>query len=280
MTQNSEVYRSFLARDNDLECRSWIHRSFRYARSRLYRLCNAGGLLALEPTVVKAWQKGWDVPHYIRLLRWRERGFKPSIIYDIGAYEGAWSEMCSALFGPRRIVLFEPQTELHQKIRVRQRQVRSGEWKIMPFALGERDASEVIHLTRNNAAASLLPPVRDSVLTESATGVIGTNEISVRSLDSVAAADQLEPADLIKIDVQGFENQVLDGGRTCISQAAKLVIEVSLREIYSGQALLMEVLQKVAACGFVVEDITETLRQWPGGELWQVDLWLSRNPRP
>jgi FkbM family methyltransferase len=229
--------------------------------------------------VIRAWQKRWDAVHYVRLLRWRDAGFKPKVVYDIGAHEGDWAEMCSEVLSPRQVVLFEPQLQLHERIKIRQARVQSGEWKIFAFALGDVDASETMHLTQNSAAASLLEPVRGSRLSECGLGARATVQVPVRSLDNVITTEQVEPADLIKIDVQGLEDKVLDGGMRTISQAEKLVIEVSLREIYSGQALLFDILQRVASWGFVVEDITETLRRWPSGELWQVDLWLGRSAR-
>ena len=233
-------------------------------------------MLAAEPRVIRAWRNGWDARHYIQLLRWRQAGFRPKVIYDIGAYDGRWSQMCSALFAPRQIVLFEPQQELQQALRSRQRE----DWKILPFALGAQNTVQEFHLTSNRSAGSLLMPVLDDDLAASGTDVVGSESVSVRTLDSVVAAEQLEAPDLIKLDVQGFEEKVLEGGKTTFAKTAKLVIEVSIREVYAGQPLLLDILQKVAPWGFVVEDITEALRQWPSGELWQVDLWLNRKAGP
>jgi FkbM family methyltransferase len=238
------------------------------------------GMLADEPTVVNAWRKGWDAAHYVRLMRWREAGFRPETVYDIGAYDGRWSEMCSAIFAPKRIILFEPQSALHDRIKCRQVRDGRSDWRVLPYALGESDSDEAIHVTRNNSASSLRPPLCPGALAKSGTEVSITVSVPVRALDGIIAAERLDVADLIKIDVQGFEDKVLDGGKAAISRAAKLVIEVSLREIYAGQPLLFDILRRVAALGFVLEDITEALRLGASGELWQLDLWLRRNPHP
>jgi FkbM family methyltransferase len=237
-------------------------------------------MLADEPTVVKAWRKGWDASHYIRLLRWREAGFRPIIVYDVGAYDGRWSEMCYSIFAPSQMVLFEPQTDLHDQIEHSRARAGGGDWRIIPYALGEKNATEVIHVTKNTSASSLRTPVGHGALAKSGTGVIGTNPILVKALDSIVPDERLAMPDLIKIDVQGFEDKVLDGGKTIVPQAAKLVIEVSLREIYAGQPLLVDILQRVAALGFVLEDVTEALRVGASGELWQLDLWLRRTLQP
>jgi hypothetical protein len=77
------------------------------------------------------------------------------------------------------------------------------------------------------------------------------------------------------VDVQGFEGAVLEGGRATLARARRMVIEVSVRPLYEGQSLLPEILQTVRGWGFQLDDLSETLRRWPG-PLLQVDLWLRR----
>jgi hypothetical protein len=49
-----------------------------------------------------------------------------------------------------------------------------------------------------------------------------------------------------------------------------------LRTIYEGQSHLTEVVALLTELGFYLEDITEALRTWPDGRLWQVDTWWQR----
>jgi hypothetical protein len=51
-------------------------------------------------------------------------------------------------------------------------------------------------------------------------------------LISVAAA-----ATLIKIDTQGYERQVLEGGPRCLEQARLVLLELSTVPLYEGQWL-------------------------------------------
>jgi hypothetical protein len=52
---------------------------------------------------------------------------------------------------------------------------------------------------------------------------------------------------------------------------------VSLQALYSGQALLPEVVERMVGHGFHLDDLHESYRAWPG-RLWQVDLWFKRTP--
>jgi FkbM family methyltransferase len=266
--------RSLLVRTNDVDARDLAARMTRFARAKLRRWCARGMLLADDPRVLRAWRRKWDGLHYVQLQRWFDEGFRPKVVYDIGANEGLWSEMCQAIFAPEISVLFEPQVEARDRA-VRRRARAGFDWRILPQALGEREERQVLHLTRNRAASSLLAP-----LVGESGGVVeiqevGEEKVTVVPLDTLVVAKGLPQPDLIKIDVQGFEGRVLAGGRKTLRGARRMVIEVSLQPLYAGQSLMPEVLQTVSGWGFELDDIQETFRQWPG-PLRQVDLWLRQ----
>lgn len=265
---------SFWKRSNDLQNRQWPFRLARFLRARMRRLGSRIVELADEPRAFQAWTQGWDIEHFIRLTRWRDQGFRPRVIYDIGAHSGAWAEMCQVLFGPDECVLFEPQPDLQIEAGKRQRRL-GARWRILPFGLGARNEKQTLYVTENGAASSMLAPVQGSVPKDWGTAAVAQKEVEVLSLDSAFAQHQLPRPDLVKIDVQGYEGQVIDGGRGVLAQAERLIVEVSLRPIYQGQALLPAILQILSQCGFELEDMNEACREW-SGQLWQTDLWMKR----
>ena len=273
MSQTSAASRTFFSRANDIRCRDWSARLSRFLRARLHRLSSAGLLFADDPRVCSAWKRGWEPAHYLRLVRWRDAGFRPRAIYDIGAHRGLWSEMAQAVFQPEQIVLFEPQREFQDKARARQ--AGEAKWEFLPVALGEREEIQTMHVTENSAASSLLAPVAGEVPANWGVKPVRREEVQVMPLDVLAPARGLPLPDLVKIDVQGYERAVLAGGKETLSGTQRIVVEVSLQPIYRGQALLPEVLQVLSAWGFELKDISEGCRPWPG-PVSQVDLWLKR----
>lgn len=228
--------------------------------------------MADDPRVIRAWRKGWDPAHFIQMQRWHDEGFRPRVVYDIGAHVGDWAEMCQALFAPEQCVLFEPQHDAREKAMTRQ--PPGARWQMLGVALGDREESHALHVTRNSAASSLLAPL------EKLTGIgiteeVGHEKVDVVPLDALVESKGLPTPDFVKIDVQGFEGRVLGGGGRTLRQARRMVIEVSLHPLYDGQSLMPEVLHTLAGWDFELEDVQETFRQWPG-RLWQVDLWLRR----
>lgn len=264
---------SFWQRSNDLKRRAWPYRLVRFARAELGNLCARGLLLTQEPRVAAAWRRGWEAQHFQRLLRWHAEGFRPRVVLDIGAHKGDWAEMCQAVFAPDRCVLIEPQPEFLDL--ARGRQPDGAQWSFVPVALGDTEREEILNLTAQRAAASVLSPLREEHF-DSATRCTGQAKVRLVPLDAVVRRENLPPPDLVKIDVQGFEAKVIAGGQETLKQTRRLVIETSLRPIYQGQPLLPEVLRLLADLGFELDDFNEVCRAWPNGRLWQADLWLTR----
>jgi FkbM family methyltransferase len=274
VNQTTLMRQSFWQKSNDPARRGLPYRLSRFVRARVLDLCRYGTLLADEPRAARALWRGWEASHYVRLLRWREAGYQPQVVYDIGAHRGDWAAMCQAILKPKLCVLFEPQQDYLEAARPLQPS-NGASWILLPVALGEAPASAVLHLTQNRAASSLLSPIEGGDL-GTQTQVTGQSSVRIAPLDALVQQEKLPPPDLVKIDVQGFESKVIGGGMGTLAKASRMVIEVSLRPIYQGQALLPEILRALCDMGFELEDFNEVCRSWPAGNLWQADLWLKR----
>jgi FkbM family methyltransferase len=207
------------------------------------------------------------------LLHWRDEGFRPNAVYDIGAHAGDWTEMCQAIYQPKTCCLFEPQNEYLKQ--ARKRQPTDANWIFLPIALGEVEHEETIRLTKNRTASSLLPPLSIDWL-QADMAEIGQEQVRVLPLDDLVHREKLPSPDLVKIDVQGFEAKVIAGGTSTLSAAQRIVVETSLKQIYQDQPLLPEILFTLTQSGFRFTDISDACRSWPNDELWQVDLWFKR----
>jgi FkbM family methyltransferase len=269
---------TFWGKANDLSNRGLSWRLMRRMRAWVRWAGVTGTQWSDDPRVVRAWWQGWEAVHYLRLLRWRDEGFSPMVVYDIGAHMGLWSGMAQHLFQPRQVVLFEPQIQFHE-MAMRRRPNTAANWRLMPYALGDRSAEVDLYRTRNQAASSLLRPIETNSTIDMPTASDGTQPVRVMTLDELAEKEMLPGPDLIKIDVQGFESQVLAGGEKTIRETQRAVIEVSLHTLYQNQKLIGDILPLVTRAGFAVDDITEAYSPWPDLRLWQVDIWLRRISR-
>jgi hypothetical protein len=73
----------------------------------------------------------------------------------------------------------------------------------------------------------------------------------------LVAREKLPTPDLLKLDVQGYELEVLRGAEATLRQTRAVLCEVSFREFYTGQPLFTEVVAYLGARGFTLHALAE-----------------------
>lgn len=217
-----------------------------------------------------------DCLETIRVLR---RFCVPTIAYDVGANYGQWSYVLHQVCGLRHVVMFEPQAACRERlIGLR---LDGAEKIFYPYALGDRDGT--LYLKGGGASASVLEAGGAQLRYFPGSVEPGESEpVSVRRLDAVYEEDRLPVPDLIKIDVQGFELNVLQGAHTMLQHVRCLVLELSLRTFYEQQPRLSELLRFLEDSDFVmVGRGFEWISQSYPYELLQVDgIFLNSRMMP
>jgi FkbM family methyltransferase len=99
-------------------------------------------------------------------------------------------------------------------------------------------------------------------------------ETPVNTLDNLNFfADEM--IDLVKIDVQGAELDILNGGKKTIKRSKYLLLEVSTLQYNIGAPLMDQVINKLKEYEFVIEDILD-YHKLSDGSIFQLDV-LFRN---
>ncbi len=109
---------------------------------------------------------------------------------------------------------------------------------------------------------------------------VRTEEVSIRRLDAVAP-EILDPNDkvFLKIDVQGFEKNVLTGGRSTVnSRSVGLQLELSFQPLYEGAMLIPEALDLVYSLGFTLTGLQPCFTDPNNGQMLQADGTFFRLP--
>lgn len=199
---------------------------------------------------------------------------QPRYICDIGANAGHWTYVLQQV-NPRleHVVLFEPQQKYQQDL---QKLSLPGVKKIIyPCGLGAK--KERLSLKGGTASASFLPADQqfdffpNSLDNEA-------EEVEIRLLDEIYENESLPTPDLIKIDVQGFELSVLNGGRMTLRKSSYLVIELSLRQFYKDQPSLWQILKFLEDNHFVMVGRGFEWRSWTNpAEIVQFDAIFMNN---
>ncbi|MCG6114928.1 MAG: FkbM family methyltransferase [Mesorhizobium sp.] len=192
-----------------------------------------------------------------------ETGFTPKVIYDIGASNGSWTWTVSKLMKGAEFHLFEPQlaSQPAWAETIGNVQKYTPNTTLHPVALGERNGTAKLQLFASQAAASMLRPGLIDNLKSRLMGKGRSDELEVpmHRLDDYARKNDLPPPDIIKMDVQGYELEILKGGEEALKAASVVLAECWIERSYGGKTpLLHEVIDYFFKRGFVLLDLGET----------------------
>lgn len=174
--------------------------------------------------------------------------FKPHTILDIGAHTGEIASQFSQLYKPDFMGLVEPlphlAVQLEQKIFAKRQ-------KVFPCALGSRGGQARLNVIASETSSSIfeITPGLDKLFNRPMY-VKDNIRVAVRTLDDIFKECEIEAIDLIKIDVQGYEIEVFEGGIYTLPQTKMIVSEVFFFECYKDQPMFEDVYILLRSKGF------------------------------
>jgi FkbM family methyltransferase len=133
------------------------------------------------------------------------------VCIDIGANVGLWA--CDLVKSFDHVIAFEPVAEFRECFK---KNVMSSNYTMNPIALGRIESFIEMNIVQGNTGHSHIDPKS-----------LGVGTIPLKTLDSF----NYENIDMIKIDVEGFEEEILAGAMNTIKQNKPvLVIEQQKHE--------------------------------------------------
>lgn len=182
----------------------------------------------------------------------REKAFRT--VLDVGANRGQFAVFCREMFPQARIFAFEPLQGPLQGLR-NVVAAMGLEVQVIPFAIGQRRATAVMHVSRRDDSSSLLPISTLQTVSFPGTEEAGTETVEIAPLEDFLVAADLSRPCLLKIDVQGYELHVLEGCATLLSYVDAVYVEASFLPLYEGQALATEVISYLFGAGFSLSGV-------------------------
>jgi len=176
---------------------------------------------------------------------------KIDTVIDVGANVGQFGEGLRAEGFRGRIISFEPIAAVYQEMA--KKAAADGNWQAHRCGLGSEPGTAQIHVSELTVFSSILDMTSTANLHDSRTAVSRTEEIEIRTLDQVAA--DLTGNILLKIDAQGYERQVIEGGRETIARVLGIQLELPVIRVYEGEWQFHEALKYMADIGFVPAQI-------------------------
>ncbi len=194
-------------------------------------------------------------------------------VVDVGANCGQFALMALNSLPNAQIHSFEPLSEAVAKFeRVTLGQDRV---KLHRVALGATEMSLPIHVSARADSSSLLSLGMQSEVYPG-THEVRVETVQVAPLDSILSLADIKSPALLKIDVQGYEMQVLQGCKSLLQQFDWIFVELSFVELYIGQVLCPEVVSWLATHGFALNGVYVTDMSYKNGKTIQGDFLFKR----
>ena len=170
-----------------------------------------------------------------------ERKVPMRTVIDVGV-QSCTPELLRAFPG-RPHLLIEPIREFHDEIA---RNYRNTPHEIIEAALSRSNGDGAMRLRRDIGTGA----ITHAHLDENAGNEGSTRAVDMRTLDAVCAERSLPKPYLLKIDVDGAEERVLDGAENTLADCSVVILEVTFRDLQWR-------LNRMIRAGFTLFDIVD-----------------------
>lgn len=159
------------------------------------------------------------------------------LILDVGANIGQYVKFIRQSGYEKNIISFEPLKVEYQKLI--EKNSKDTQWTGYNIAFGDEDGNHIINRSENSVSSSLLEPIKDFTIDKfEGIGIqtVAKEEIKVSKLDTFFQdnPELLVRNIFLKMDVQGFEMEILNGGLNTLHQFKAIQIELNFNPVYHG----------------------------------------------
>jgi len=199
----------------------------------------------------------------------------PHTVIDVGAHHG-WFFHCWLDWCPQaEIHAFEPTAESFAK--TMELYGEDPRVHVTQAGIGAQAGELTLQILKGSQVSNsfLSPDAEAWEAIEYRTGEIEQRSVPVITLDDYCGRSGIQSVYLIKIDVQGFENEVLKGADRTLERTDYVFVEAGIRRLYDGAPSFAEVYLEMEKRGFHLM----TLRAWHRGnhQLVETDMLFRRN---
>lgn len=192
-----------------------------------------------------------------------------NLVLDVGANTGQFAKELFASGYPGKILSFEPLVSAHAELCKKARGV--ARWTVAErMAIGATNGFVEMHVSENSVSSSILAMLPLHAEAEPKSVYVRTESVPVNRLDDVCVLSEADRV-LLKIDVQGYERQVLEGATRVLGACRAVLAEMSLTPLYDGQVMARELWGWLEGSGLEPWSFEPGFRHPESGRMLQID---------
>jgi FkbM family methyltransferase len=194
---------------------------------------------------------------------------------DVGANRGQYAlELIKEGF-KGKIISFEPLSDVYEKLLLQSREFDN--WEVYErCAVGNINGEIEINVSENLVSSSIYSVLEKSIVSAPTSAVFKKEKVKISRLDDVLKFDKRNKIHL-KIDVQGYEKEVLEGAKQILESVLSLELEISLIPLYKGAISPEELLIEIKKYGFSPVSYISGFIDRKNGGILQLDGLFIKN---
>lgn len=176
-----------------------------------------------------------------------------SLIVDGGANEGQWAKRIRRDGYTGRLLSIEPGSSAFNKLL--KYSSNDEAWETLNVALGSKEETAELYLSNNDGMSSSLKLPGRHLVDFPTVKFAGSERVSVNTLENLLS--QVHGNVMLKLDIQGFEMEALEGVGSALDKISVIEVEMTLHPMYQGENSVGQILYTIENMGFELFSISE-----------------------
>lgn len=202
-----------------------------------------------------------------------------NFVIDVGANIGQWALELRKNRYQGQIVSLEPDKRAFNILKNNTSKDRLGKWKCLNFAAGANPEKRNFYLWNVEGGSSSFQKLSNEgqLFTHYNNSDLPYEKVEIVKLDDLFIKNEIEEKSIaLKIDVQGFEMDVLKGASNLLKKTSLIDIELPISNVYKGGSDLVQVVNWLKEHNFQLCSLQT--ERWTGFGAADVDsLFLRRD---
>lgn len=224
---------------------------------------------------VVTWPK-FSLASFLIISRLKRAGVAPRTVIDLGANVGQFAVAAGNLFEAAKIYSVEPDPRTADVLKQNLAAIRQA--TVFVMAVGDSVGEAEFFVNKDTQVSSMLKLGKDRMQDFPQSTVVEKITVPVTTLDTLFQGQKLEQPILLKIDVQGFEDRVIRGGKDFLKSTDWVLMEVSFADLYEGERDFKSLLELMDEHGFRFQRPLNYHTSPLTGQIIEMDALFRREP--
>ena len=216
----------------------------------------------LNPHLIFVHLRGIYLPVYIQ-FEWLEK-YNIKTVVDVGTYHGHVSKSLHHLFPNAKIFMFDP---IDENIQIILKSLKSKNIIINKIAHSNKTGKTTFYINDYIPSSSILEVEKESQKKFPYMAKMCKVNVKTTTLDSYFKNKKLEDMIFLKMDTQGAEKFILNGGKQFLKNVSIIHIETFFDSMYKNQGLFNDIYDILVKLGFKYMSTAKEAQFYPTFDL-------------